>query len=237
MSAAGIAQVAVVMGSCTAGGAQRPGDVGRGRGSSRSRARSSSAAAAGEGGDGRGRVGRDLGGGDVHAHLGRRGPSGDQRRARARDRPPIFENLGGRPEPSILPSASAEDPAGTRGAVRHRSARHAPAVRRPRGDRALFDGRCSPSSSRATDRRWSPASRGMFGYTVGVIANNGPVLRVGAEGDALHRALHVASVPLIFRRTSRASWSDVSTSTAASPRTARRWCTRWRTPRCRRSPW
>jgi 3-methylcrotonyl-CoA carboxylase beta subunit len=69
MSAAGIPQIAVVMGSCTAGGAYVPamsdvtiivkeqGTIFLGR------------AAAGEGRDGRGRQAEDLGGGDVHTRL------------------------------------------------------------------------------------------------------------------------------------------------------------------------
>ena len=62
------------------------------------------------------------------------------------------------------------------------------------------------------------------------------VLRVGAEGHALHRALqparHPAGVPAEHHRLhGRAS----STSAAASRRTARRWCTRWPTRSCRSS--
>jgi 3-methylcrotonyl-CoA carboxylase beta subunit len=69
MSAKGIAQIAVVMGSCTAGGAYVPAMsdetiIVQGAGHDLSRR-----PAAGEGGDRRGVSAEDLGGGDVHTRL------------------------------------------------------------------------------------------------------------------------------------------------------------------------
>ena len=64
-----------------------------------------------------------------------------------------------------------------------------------------------------------------------------PVLGVGAEGRALHRAVRAARR---FRscscRTSPASWSAASTSTRASRATAPRWSRRSRAPTCPSSP-
>ena len=88
LSALGIPQIAVVMGSCTAGGAYVPGDVGRDRDRPRHRDDLHRRATAGEGSD---RAGGDRGGarrrGRPHATLRRRRPLRDLRRARPRDRP------------------------------------------------------------------------------------------------------------------------------------------------------
>ena len=122
MSAKGIAQIAVVMGSCTAGGAYVPAMsdetvIVRGTGHDLHRR-----PAAREGGD---RPGRDAGGARrrrrPHAAVGRRRPLRDERRARARDRAVDRPQPRRRkPEPPWEPAAPeppAVDPADLYGLI------------------------------------------------------------------------------------------------------------------------
>ena len=75
------------------------------------------------------------------------------------------------------------------------------------------------------------------GYPVGILANNGILFSESAlKGAHFIELCAQRKVPLLFLQNitglhGRAS----STSTAASPRTARRWCTRWQARRCRSS--
>ena len=240
MSAAGIPQVAVVLGSCTAGGAYVPAmcdeavivaepghDLPR-------------RPAAGEGGDGRGRDGRGAGRRRrPHAHLRRRRPPGA---TTTRDALRIArEIVAALPAPpprragcSERPSRRRTIPAELYGII---AARPAPAVRRARGHRAA--GR-RPRFHEFKPRYGTTLVTGfahLHGCPVGILANQGVLFsRVGAQGDALHRArLRSAASRCSSCRTSPASWSASATSTAASRRTAPRWCTRSRTPPCRSS--
>ena len=159
MSAAGIPQIAVVMGSCTAGGAYVPAMadeaiIVQGAGHDLPRR-----AAAGQSRDRRG--GQRRGAGRrrrAHPHLRRRRPLRPERRPRARARP------AHRRHAQSGQAAGARDP----GARRAQDAaeeiyglvprRPAPALRRARGDRAHRRRLgASTSSRRASARRWSPA--------------------------------------------------------------------------------
>ena len=163
MSAAAIPQVAVVMGSCTAGGAYVP-------------AMSDEAVivaqpgndlprrpAAGEGGD---RRGRDRRGARrrrrPHAHLRRRRSPRAATTARARDHARRSSRTSARsPRPALAADAEPEEPAYDPEEIYGILPRdHAPALRRARGaSRGSSTARASRSSSRASARRWSPASR------------------------------------------------------------------------------
>ena len=113
MSARGIAQVAVVMGSCTAGGAYVPAMcdeavIVREAGHDLPRR-----TAAGEGRDRRGSDGRGARRRRrAHAHLRRRrSPRRPTTRTRSRSPASIFENLGPAARPALLPSEAVEEPA------------------------------------------------------------------------------------------------------------------------------
>ena len=236
MSALGIPQVAVVMGSCTAGGAYVP-------------AMSDEAVivknqgtiflggpAAGEGRDRRGGDRRGAGRRRrAHAHLGRRRPPGRRRRARARDR------ARHRRAPGRAPCARRARPARARAAalrpggdLRHAAARPAHAVRRARADRA--------AGRRLALPRVQGALRHHAGHRLRAPARHpgrrSSPTRACCSARARSRPRTSSSWPRSAAcrccscRTSAASWSASSTSTAASPRTAPRWCTRSRTRRC-----
>ena len=152
----------------------------------------------------------------------------------------IVAHARARPAPPSAATHAPEEPAlRPRGALRHRS--------RPTGASRTTCARSSRASSTARashefkarygDDARDAASRTSAGYPVGIVANNGILFsRVGAQGDALHRAgLPARASRSSSCRTSPASWSARSTSTAASRRTAPRWCTPSPTRRCRSS--
>ena len=177
MSAAGIAQIACVMGSCTAGGAYVPAMSDETRHRARPGDDLPRRPAAGEGGDRRGDQRRGTGR-RRHARppLGRRRPRRRQRR-RTRWRS----------------SASIDRPTWARGAARRRSRpRAAPPAYDPAelygiiptDVRAPYEVReviarhrrrlaSSTSSRRSTARRWSCGFARIWGYPVAILANNG----------------------------------------------------------------
>ena len=162
MSAQGIPQIAVVMGSCTAGGAyvpamsdetdhrQEPGhDLPR-------------RPAAGEGRDRRG--GHRRGPGRrrrAHAPVRRGRPPRRERRARAgASRARIVASLNRAKPQTVTLRAQRRAAVRPAGALRRHPGRHAQALRRARGHRAHRRRLASSTSSRrATAPRWSPASR------------------------------------------------------------------------------
>ena len=227
MSAHGIPQIAVVMGSCTAGGAyvpamcdetiivQEPGhDLPR-------------RPAAGEGGDRRG--GQRRGPRRrrrAHAHLGRRRPFRRERRHALDLARASSPNLN-RTKP--MPAASSRRRR-SRCTTRRRLYGIIPQdTRKPYDVREiiarLVDGcRFDEFKARYGTTLVTGFAR-IYGYPVGIVANNGILFgEVGAEGRALHRAVraarHPARVPAEHHRLhGRAEIRE----RRASPRTAPRW--------------
>ena len=198
MSAAGIPQIAVVMGSCTAGGAYVPamadeaiivkeqGTIflgGPPLGQSRDR----------RGGQRRG-VGRRR---RAHPHLGRRRPFRPERRPRPGSRPAHRRDL----EPDQAARARDQDAgrAEVRGGgdLRPRARGHPPAVRRARGDRAhrrrLGARRVQGALRRDAGHRLCPPARLSRGDRR---ERRHPVQRIRAEGRALHPAVRQARHPV-----------------------------------------
>ena len=210
MSAQGIPQIAVVMGSCTAGGAYVP--------------------AMCDEIDHRARAGHDL---------PRRPAAGEGRDRRDRQRRGARRRRRARPAFRASPTTSPQDDAhalGDRAAHRRPTStackqpharrcgrRDAPrydpselygvvpadmraALRRARGDRAhRRRQRVRRVQGAATAPRWSCGFARICGYPVGILANNGILFsEVGAEGRALHRAVqparHPAGVPAEHHR-------------------------------------
>ncbi len=226
MSALGIAQIAVVMGSCTAGGAYVPamsdetiivngqGTIFLGgpplvqRGHRRGRQRR-----------GTGRRRR------AHAHFRRRRPPGPGRRACAGHRAPHrrqSQPAGGARRRRRRSRSRCYDPAELYGIV-------------PVDKRQPYDVR--EVIARVVDGSRLDEFKARYGSTLvtGFARLYGrtrrparqqrhPVRRVGAEGRALHRAVRAARASRWCScRTSPASWSGARPKTAASPRTAPRW--------------
>ncbi len=175
LSAPGIPQIAVVMGSCTAGGAYVPamsdesiivkeqGTIFLG-GPPLVKAATGEVVSA-----------EDLGGADVHTRLSGVADHLAQNDAHALAiARSIVGNLGGKAPPPLAlaePLPPRHDPAELYG---RDPRRHAQALRRARGDRAPRRRLgASTSSRRATAPRWSPASPHLKGYPVGIVANNG----------------------------------------------------------------
>jgi len=201
MSAAGIAQVAVVMGSCTAGGAYVP-------------AMSDEAVIVAKQGTiflggpplvkaatGEVVTAEDLGGGDVHTRISgvadHLATSDAHALAITRN---IFENLGASPAQSILPSSAVEepayDPAELYGVI-------------PRDTRQPFDvheviARLFDGSLFAEFKpRFGPTLvtgfARLYGYTVGVIANNGVLFSESAlKATHFIELCTTRKVPLVF---------------------------------------
>ena len=195
MSAAGVPQIAAVLGSCTAGGAYVPAMsdetvIVRESGHDLPRR-----PAAREGGDRRGRDGRGARRRrPARAPLRRRRPPRRGRRARARDRARHRRD-------AAAAARAGVGGAGVGGArrrpgrpVRRGSGRREPAVRRARGHRR---GSSTPASSTSSRREYGET------LVTGLRAPARPpgrhrreqrraVLRVRAEGRALHRAVRPA---------------------------------------------
>ncbi len=199
MSAAGIAQVAVVMGSCTAGGAYVPAMsdesiIVRHQGTIFLAGPPLVKAATGEVVSA-----EELGGADLHSrtsgvvdHLAETDGHalGIARRIVA-----SLEHVK-RAGWRCAAAAAALRPGG---AVRHRAGRRAPAVRRARGDR--------PDRRRQRARRVQAAVRDHAGDRLRAILGlpgrhrrqqRHPVRRERAEGRAFHRAVLPAGIPLVF---------------------------------------
>jgi len=201
MSAAGIAQVAVVMGSCTAGGAYVPamsdeavivakqGTIFLG-GPPLVKAATGEVVSA-----------EDLGGGDVHTRI-----SGVADHLASNDvhalsiTRTIFENLGPLPAPAIAPSAAPEDPAYDPAelyGILPRDTRQPYDVHEVIA--RLFDG----SQFAEFKPRFAPTLvtgfARLFGYTVGVIANNGVLFSESAlKATHFIELCTTRSIPLVF---------------------------------------
>ena len=240
MSAAGIPQIAAVMGSCTAGGAYVPAMsdetvIVRGTGHDLPRR-----AAAREGGHRRGRDAPRSSGVPTSTRV----VSGvadheavDDEHALRLVRE-IVANLNlprHRAWQVADPVDPAVDPDDLYGVIPHDLGA---SLRRPRGDR--------PDGRRLGAARVQGALRRHARLRVRADLRSpgrdpreqrDPVLGVRAEGCALHRArLRARACRCSSCRTSRASWSAASTRRAGSRRTARSSSPPWRARRCRSSP-
>ena len=222
----GIPQVAVVMGSCTAGGAYVPAMcdesiIVRNQGTIFLGGPPLVKAATGEVVDAEIARRRRR----ARAHLRRRRSSRGQRRARARDgardrrQPQSPPAVLARRREAALPAQDAA------GALRHRAARPAPALRRARGDRAPRRRLRVPRVQGAVRQDAGLRLRAHLGLSGrDPRQQRHPVLGVGAEGRALRAAREPrARCRSCSCRTSPASWSASATRRAASRATARRW--------------
>ena len=241
MSAERIPQIAVVMGSCTAGGAYVPAMsdetiIVRGTGTIFLGGPPLVKAATGEE-----VTAEELGGADVHTRL-----SGvadylaeDDEHALQLARTIVQHAQHGqdacRPT-SPRPRSPLYDP---RRDLRDRQRRHAQALRSARNHRA--------DRRRLALRRVQGALRHDARHRLRAPARlagrhhrqqRRAVLRVGAEGDALHRAVQPARRAAGFPpEHHRLHGRTPVRARPGSPRTAPRWSTRWRTPSCRSSRW
>ena len=235
----GIPQIAVVMGSCTAGGAYVPAMsdetvIVKGTGTIFLGGPPLVKAATGEE-----VTAEELGGADVHTRL-----SGVADYFAEDDEHALHlaRTIVGDAATRCKRLPAGHDRARgarlrSRGDLRHRQRRHAQALRRPRGrSRASSTARASTSSRSATARRSSPASRGC---TASSSASSPTTACCSRSRRSRRRTSSSCATCAASRssscRTSPASWSAGSTSAAASPRTAPRWCTPSPTRSCRSS--
>ena len=235
MSAAGIPQIALVMGSCTAGGAYVPAMsdetvIVKGTGTIFLGGPPLVKAATGEEVTRRGAGRRRR----PRPDLRRRRPRGARRRARAGPRP--VDRRQPQPQaarPAVGPphARAARDRRRTatsrrpRRPLRRGLGRPAPADRRPRDHRPARRRQPVPRVQAALRRdarvRLRP-SRRLSGRDRR--QRRDPVQPVGPQGRPLHRARRPsAGSRSCSSRTSPGSWSGASTRRAASPRTAPRW--------------
>ena len=236
MSAAGIPQVAVVHGPSTAGGAYVPAMcdenvIVREQGAIYLGGPPLVRAATGEE-----VTAEELGGGDVHTRIsGVVRPPGRRRRARPRARARGDGAGAASRRPRVVPGRGRAAGRGPGRPLRHRAARRAPAVRRPRDHRA--DRRREPlprvqAALRDDARhRLRPPPRLRGRHPRATTASSSPSRRSRVRTSSSSPAS--AACRSSSCRTSPASWSASATSTAASPRTAPRWCTPSRRRRCR----
>ena len=201
MSAEGIPQIAVVMGSCTAGGAYVPAMSDESIIVARARDDLPGRAAAGEGGDRRDRQRRRAGRRRrAHADLRRRRPLRAERRACALDRAPHRRQ----PQSGQARAARRRGRRATRSTPPTRSmASSTPTSRSPtmstRSSPGSSTAASSTSSRRATARRWSPASRACPAIWSGIVANNGVLYSESAKKGAHFIELcSQRGTPLIF---------------------------------------
>ena len=225
LSAAGIAQIAVVMGSCTAGGAYVPAMsdetiIVRNQGTIFLGGPPLVKAATGEVVSA-----EELGGAEVHA---RRSGVADHYAADDVDALAIcrraVSHLDARARVDI-PLLSPRDPVATRASstasfppIRERPSTPAPS------SRASSTARSSTSSRRSTARRSSPASRASAAFPSAsspTTASCSPNRRSRARTSSSCAASGASRC--CSCRTSPASWSAAATRPAASPRTAPRW--------------
>ena len=232
MSAQGIAQIAVVMGSCTAGGAyvpamsdetiivQKTGTIFLG-GPPLVRAATGEDVTA-----------EELGGGDVHTrHSGVADYLADDDTHALQQARTIVSTLGRAPRAAfdrVAPEAPRYDPAELYGLVNTD-------LRKPSDAREVLARIVDGSRIDEFKERYATtivtAFARVHGYLVGIVANNGVLFSESAL-KATH-FIELCNAPACRSsscRTSPGSWSGASTSAAASPRTAPRWCTLWRTP-------
>ncbi len=77
----------------------------------------------------------------------------------------------------------------------------------------------------------------IHGYPVGIVANNGILFSESAlKGAHFIELCNQRDIPLVFLQNITVSWSARSTRTPASPRTAPRWSPPWPRPMCPSSP-
>ena len=240
LSAHGLRQVAIVLGSCTAGGAYVPAMcdeavIVRGAGHDLP-----GRPAAGEG--------RDRRGGHRRGAGRRRHPRPDQRRGRLRRR-----RRTGRPRPRPRPDERApprrrrrRPGSASRSANRRRTRRTCspssrPIPRRPYDVRAgAAPGPRRQPAARVQGRlRPDPRLRlrpPLRHSGRGARQQRHPLPRVGPQGRPLRDALRPAADPApLLPEHHRVHRRAAATSRKGSPATARRWSPRSRSPRCRRS--
>ncbi len=201
MSAAGIAQIACVMGSCTAGGAYVPAMadeaiIVKNQGTIFLAGPPLVKAATGEV-----VTAEELGGADVHTRL-----SGVADHYAENDRHALelarraIANLGGAAG-YRHPGREAPPPAArSRGAVRRDSGESAHALSTcARSSRASWTGASSTSSRRATARRSSAGLRASKATPVGILANNGVLFSESAlKGAHFVELACQRGIPLVF---------------------------------------
>ena len=177
----------------------------------------------------------ELGGADVHTrHLRRRRPLRRRRRARARS---IARDDRRRRSTARKPlPADRVAPEDRRATTRRSSTASSPTdLRKPYDVREVIARLVDGSRFDEFKARYGTTLVTGFARIHGYLGRHPrqqrrAVLGVGAQGDALHRAVQpCAASRWCSCRTSPASWSAGSTSAAASPRTAPRWCTPWPT--------
>ncbi len=238
MSALGIPQIAVVMGSCTAGGAYVPAMsdetiIVKNQGTIFLGGPPLVKAATGEEVSA-----EELGGGDVHTRISGVADHLAENDAHALHiARRIVANLNG-----VKSVGVAVQPRPTavrrRERLRRHSERHAQALRRAReSSRASSTAPSSTNSSSATAPRSSPASRTSTAIRSGsspTTASCSPNRRRRARTSS--SSARSAAFRCCSCRTSPASWSAASTSTKASPRTAPRWSPRSPARTCPSSP-
>ena len=241
MSAERIPQIAVVMGSCTAGGAYVPAMsdetvIVRGTGTIFLGGPPLVKAATGEEVTAE-ELGRRR---RAHAALGRRRLLRRRRRARAAHR--ADHRLARSTRSSALPAdvAAPEEPPLRPGASSTASCNADIAARRTTCARSSRGSWTAPGSTSSRQRYGTTLVTGfarLHGYLVGVRREQ---RRACSPSRRSRRRTSSSSATCAASRssscrTSPASSSDGSTSARASRRTARRWCMRWRTRSCRSS--
>ena len=187
MSAAGIPQLAAVMGSCTAGGAYVPAMadeavIVRGTGTIFLGGPPLVKAATGEE-----VTAEELGGGDVHARISGVADqlAADDEHALALLRDSCARLRPDPPAPWEVRRAGASPPCDPEELLGDRAAGAAAAVRDPRGDRARRRRLgARTSSSRTTARRSSAASPASAGIRSAILANNGILFSESARKGA-----------------------------------------------------
>ena len=206
MSAQEIPQISAVMGSCTAGGAYVPAMSDEAVIVEGHRHDLPRRAAAGEGRDGRGSDGRGAGRrGRAHAHQRRRRSLRGRRRARHRHRAQHRREPALREERAADAHRAGRSAVRSEGAVRRHPARSAQAVRRARSHRPHRRRLEVPrvqGALRHDARDRLRAHLRLQGRHPG--EQRRALLRVGAQGHALHRAVqpapHPARVPAEHHR-------------------------------------
>ncbi len=239
MSALGIPQIAVVMGSCTAGGAYVPAMsdetiIVKEQGTIFLGGPPLVKAATGEVVDA-----ETLGGADVHTSISGVADHFAENDAHAlaiaRD---IVANLNRGKHLRARDARAARTALPGRRHLRHRAARHAHPVRHPRDHRAhrrrlgvpRVQGALRQDAGHAASRT-STAIRSASSPTTASCSPN-PRSRARTSSSCATSA----TCRSCSCRTSPASWSARNTSTPASPRTARRWSPRSPARTCRSSP-
>jgi 3-methylcrotonyl-CoA carboxylase beta subunit len=240
LSAAGIPQIAAVMGSCTAGGAYVPAMsdesiIVKEPGHDLSRR-----AAAGQGGDRRGgerrRPRRRR---RAYAHFRRRRSLRRKRRTRAGDCPPHRRQ----PQLAQAPPLSLSEPREPLYPAEELYGVIPTDAKKPFDVREIIARIVDGSDFDEFKARYGTTIvcgfARLWGYPLGIVANNGILF-----SESSLKAAHISSNSArsaAFRcsscRTSPASWSGASTRTAASPATAPRWSPPSPAPGCRSSRW